>query len=132
MALATRMGSGTVSSCPRALMSMCSKMSLSEGGEAIGSKVCFKRLRAMSVDTCAWCGKVESKLRYKQHHPKWRRVGDLVTLDVGGGRHHPAGCAEATGRWCIADNWWGGADEMVIGRAREIYRFAPDGRDSAA
>ena len=26
----------------------------------------------------------------------------------------------------------GGADEMVIGRAREIYRFAPDGRDSAA
>ena len=26
----------------------------------------------------------------------------------------------------------GGADETVIGRAREIYRFAPDGRDSAA
>ena len=69
------------------------------------SNVCFKRLRAMSVAACAWCGKVESKLRCKQQHPKWRRVGDLVRLGVGGSRHQPAGCAEAIGRWCIADNW---------------------------
>ena len=42
----------------------------------------FKRLRAMSVATCAWCGKVASKLRCKRHHPKWRRVSDLVRLGV--------------------------------------------------